>query len=472
MSDIDYLKIKIVSRALYRVWVLSLCLLITSFVGSGRLSADVSSQPNILFILADDLGWKDLGVYGNTVYKTPHLDRLAAEGMRFDKAYAAAHVCSPTRGSILTGLYPARTRITDWIPGHPRVGKLLPPDWTQYLPEDYDTIGEVLQSAGYRTAWLGKWHLNKRKPGGKGKKKSAKERISNTQQKHGFDVGQQDWNLNSEPREADPKGVYKLTRESIEFIKASRDQPWFVGLSHYAVHTPFRSQAATRDRYIKEHGLDRRAATYAAMVEIMDDSVGRIMAFLDSEGLRENTIVVFTSDNGGMDWVTDNTPLRGGKGTLYEGGTRVPLIVNWPGKIEAGSVTNALSISTDFFPTFAHLAGGSVGTYVGDGVNLEPVFFEGAPIERDALYWHYPHYHKGKPGGSVITGTYKLIEFFENGAIELYDLSRDPGEKENISSENPEIVRHMLGALHAWRADVGAQVMSKNPDFKGQKKAK
>jgi len=422
------------------------------------------SQPNILMILIDDMGWKDLGVYGSNVYKTPHIDQLANEGIRFTQAYAAAHICSPTRASILTGQYPARSRVTDWIPGHEKSNqKLLVPDWTKKIKTKDVTIGEMLQQAGYVTAWLGKWHL---RGGAKGFKYSD-HKTSQSQQLHGFDAGSQDWLLNSGQRPDDPKGVFALTDEAITFIEKAGDKPWFVSLSHYSVHSPTRFNPEVKSSYqelFKDTG-NEAYASYAAMVEPLDDSVGKIMAFLKRKNLDENTLVVLFSDNGGLQSKTNNAPLREGKGTLYEGGTRVPMIMRWLGKVPQGKVSDEITSSIDFYPTFAQVAKSNNIPNVVDGVGLLPHILNSEPLEREAIYWHYPHYHKGMPGSSIRKGNYKLIEFFESNTIELYNLKDDIGETHNLALLEPELAQKMLTQLKNWRKSVGAQMMTVNPAY-------
>jgi arylsulfatase A-like enzyme len=269
----------------------------------------------------------DLGCNGSDLYRTPNIDRLAAQGTRFTHAYSAGHVCSPTRASLLTGKYPARLHITDWIAGHDKpYAKLRVPEWTKKLPESDLSLAKVLKPQGYATAWIGKWHLG----GGA--------------QDHGFEAGAQHWNLNRKQDPKDPKGVYTLTAEAIDFISRHREQPFLVTLSHYAPHSPLRAEAGAAERYeaiIAEKKPRQTNAVYAGMVEALDKSVGRLLDWLEKNQLAENTFVIFTSDNGGQLGPTSNAPLRGGKGTHYEGGVRVPFVARWPGKIPAGATNDA-----------------------------------------------------------------------------------------------------------------------------------
>lgn len=413
-------------------------------------------KPNFLLILVDDLGYMDLECYGSDFYRTPNMDKLASQGLRFTQAYAACPVCSPTRASILTGKYPARLHLTDWIPGHKRKNtKLLVPDWQQALLESETTIGELLKNEGYRTAWFGKWHLR----GG-------------TCRDHGFDAGEQDWDLNRKKNEEDPKGVFELTDEAIEFMNKSGDKPFFIGLSHYSVHTPVHFNSDVKKEYEKrvKSGARQKDAGYAAMLEALDDSVGKLLKGLDDSGKADQTVVVFFSDNGGLIGPTNNEPLRAGKGTLYEGGTRVPMIVRLPNGKYAGETSDAVVCSIDLLPTFLEMAGGSTLPDNVDGVSLVAHILTGESVQRDALYWHYPHYHKGMPAGSIVKGDYKLIEYFEDGEVELYNLAEDPGEKKDLTKTRAGKVKELMKDLTDWRKSVDAQMMETNPDYSKKKK--
>jgi len=410
-----------------------------------------AEKPNVVFILADDMGYMDLACNGSDLHRTPNIDRLASQGTRFTSFRTAAHVCSPTRGSILTGKYPARTHLTDFLRGHPRpFAKLLVPDWKMGLvPAEDTTIGTVLKSQGYATAWLGKWHAG----GG------ARD--------FGFDAGHQDWKENTKGDPKDPKGVFTLNKEAFDFISANKDKPFFVALSHYSVHGPVRFEPGLRDEYQKtiEGKKPRQTnAGYAAMVEALDTSVGQVLEFLEKEKLADNTLVIFTSDNGGEANFTNNAPLRGRKGTLYEGGIRVPLIARWPGHIPSGTISSAKLCSIDFLPTFAGLAGAAVPENV-DGVDVTASFEGKSPPAREALYWHYPHYHAERPAGAIIKGDLKLIEWYETGDTMLFDLKSDPDETKDLASENPDKARELLADLKAWREKVGAQIMQENPAY-------
>lgn len=409
-----------------------------------------AEKPNIVFILADDMGYMDPGCYGSSLYRTPNIDRLAAQGTRFTQYRTAAHVCSPTRASLMTGKYPARLHLTDFLKGHPKSFAVLQvPDWTTALPESEVTLAEMLKPQGYATAWLGKWHL-----GG-------------DTRDHGFDAGDQDWKQNTKEDAKDPKGVFTLNAEAFDFISKNRGKPFFVALSHYAVHGPVRCEENLRKDYEKlvaERKPRQTHAGFAAMVEALDTSVGQVLDFLDREKLASDTLVIFCSDNGGESRFTDNHPLRGGKGTLYEGGVRVPLIARWPGRVPAGKTSDARLFSTDFLPTFAALAGAAKPDQV-DGLDVTSALEGKADGTRDTLYWHYPHYHNEKPSGSILKGDWKLIEWFETGKTELFNLASDPGEAKDVAADNPAKNAELLAALRAWRQEVGAQMMTPNPAY-------
>ena len=422
-------------------------------------------KPNFVFILMDDLGWMDLSCYGSRFYETPNIDRLATQGMKFTSAYAACPVCSPTRASILTGKYPARLHLTDWIPGYKRENfKLRTPEFKQELPLEEVTIAERLKSAGYVSASIGKWHLGKE---------------PYYPDKQGFDLNFGGTNL-GHPKDyfypfgidnitTGTEGEYltdRLTTEAEKFIEANKDRPFFLYLSHYAVHTPLAGKPEKVEKYKKKvkPGMDQNNPVYAAVIESVDESVGRIMAKLDDLKLADNTVVIFFSDNGGLLDVTSNAPLRLGKGHLYEGGTRDPLIVRWPGKVQAGSLCHTPMISTDFFPTMLEMAGlkGSVL----DGVSIMPLLTEKGKVERDTFYWHYPHYHRCTPGGAIRDGDWKLIEFFEDSHVELYNLKDDLSETTDLAVKMPEKAEELRKKLAVWRKSVNAAMPTPNPDYK------
>ena len=431
-------------------------------------------RPNIVFILIDDLGWADVGCFGSRYYETPNIDRLASQGMRFTNGYAACAVCSPTRASIMTGKYPARLHLTNWIPGEAAspADKMLVPAWRQFLPLEEVTIAAALRTAGYVSAAIGKWHL-----GGP----------AYFPEHHGFDLnvagcdaghpasyfwpyeGRQHTvpGLKSGGRE----GEYltdRLTDEAEKFIEHNKDKPFFLYFAHYAVHTPLQAKPAVLAKYqAKTPQGEQKNPTYAAMIESVDDSVGRILQKLNSLGLSEHTLVVFMSDNGGL-WpaATCNAPLRAGKGFPYEGGIREPLIVKWPGVTQAGSVCNISVCSIDFFPTLLEIAGVQSPAKV-DGQSFVPLLKQNGHIEREALYWHYPHYWAGRvpPYGAVRAGDWKLIEFYEDMRVELYNLKDDLGETRDLAKDNAEKTAQLRQMLHRWRQEVAAQMPTRNPNY-------
>jgi len=463
---------KINRRELFRHALQSTSRFIAALKGEKVVDAPVAKRsgrkPNFVFILTDDMGWKDLSCYGSSYYETPNIDRLARGGMKFTNAYAAAPVCSPTRASILTGKYPARLHLTDWIPGHTYPNaRLRVPDWCQYLPLQETTIAQVLKSAGYVTANIGKWHL--------GDEPYYPE-------KHGFDLNFGGTNQGFPPSYFCPyniptipackQGEYltdRLTDEALAFIERSRDRPFFLLLSHYALHTPLMAKKELVDKYTAKTSPDFRQNNpiYAAMTESVDTGVGKIMAKLDELGIAEDTVVIFTSDNGGLCKVTSQFPLRSGKGNLYEGGIRVPLIIRWPGNTQQGTTCDVPVASIDFYPTILRLADvEETQNIVTDGISLIRLLMGKGGFRRDALYWHYPHYHTegGTPSGAVRSGEYKLIEFFEDAHAELYNLRNDIGEQHDLSEEMPDLVARLKAMLAEWRESVSAQMPSPNRD--------
>lgn len=452
-----------------------------------------SEKPNVVFILADDLGWADLPVYGNKFNEAPNLDKLAAEGIRFTSAYAAAPVCSPTRASILSGQYPARVGIIDWIPGHwrPYEKVIVPKNRTQYLPSEILTIGEAMKSAGYATGYFGKWHL------GEGPKHHPL--------KQGFDeanVGQGYYNTKFHPpREQSSEKIIseRLTEFSIDFIERNKNKPFFLFLAHWDVHCLLDADQGLINKYLSKHKAEGYPsnAIYAAMIEHIDNSTGRIMQKLKSLGLDEKTIVIFYSDNGGCITenkypgiedelmpmivpskrdiykdsplsyvVTSNTPLRSQKGSVYEGGIREPLIVRWPGKVRAGTVSGTPVTSVDFFPTLVELAGGKLpAKQILDGKSMVPEWMgRDAPEER-AIFWHYPVYHHDVPAGAIRKGRWKLIENMESGTLSLYNLDIDISETTDLSKLYPEKTTELKNLLHNWQKEVKAEFPKPNPKF-------
>lgn len=468
--------------------------------GGGSMARKPARRPNMLFILVDDLGWKDLGCFGSSFYETPNIDRLCARGMKFTNAYAACPVCSPTRGSIMTGKYPARTNTTDYFgAAQPdrwrRNSKLLPAPYNERLEHDEVTLAEAFKAAGYPTFFAGKWHLG---PEGW------------FPEDQGFDVnkggvrgggpygGKKYFSpYGNERLEDGPEGEHlpdRLASETVNFMQQNRDTPFFAYLSFYSVHTPLMTRKDLQAKYeAKAEAEEAEAvwgeegerkvrqtqnhAVYAGMVEAMDQAVGKVLGALRDLGLEEETVIFFMSDNGGLSTSeghpTSNLPLRAGKGWLYEGGIREPMIVCWPGVTAPGSTCDEPVTSTDFYPTMLEIAGlpAKPAQHV-DGRSLVPLLKDGGALDRDAIYWHYPHYGNqgGSPGSAIREGDWKLIEWFEDGRLELYNLANDIGETEDLSGKHLERVKAMHAKLQAWRESVDARMPSPNPKYDPQKK--
>ncbi len=495
-------------------------------------------SPNVIIFLVDDLGWRDLACYGSTIYETPNVDALAGRGVRFTNAYAACSVCSPTRASLLTGKYPARLGLTDWLPGRKDYPfqRLLNVQTIQHLPLSEVTLAEALKQHGYATAHFGKWHL-------------GEEQFGPTAQ--GFDIQVPKWNkgwpkrgyhapfeLTGLPGKDDDYLTDRLTDEAISFIEHQKNSPFFLYLSHFAVHDPIQGRAdltrAYRQKMAKvEHSApayllednpdDGRTLTeddrylhanaeqhagfrllpnrtvkikqhqdnpeFASMVTAMDESLGRITDCLERMQISDNTIIVFFSDNGGMAaanfgrpnrkinpeavdraFSTSNLPLRGAKGWLYEGGIRVPLLVSWPGNTTGGSVCTEPVISTDLFPTILEIAGHAESTSPAcsiDGHSLVPAL-RNQPFTRGPIYWHFPHYSNHglqSPGGAIRLGQYKLLEYYENNSVQLFDLDSDIAEVHNLADALPRKTEELRARLHEWREEINAKMMLPNPNF-------
>ena len=451
-------------------------------------------KPNIVFLLADDLGQRDLGAYGSTFYETPNLDRLAREGARFTDAYAACPVCSPSRASILTGLWPQRTGITDYLGAAPpekwnRNTILLPAPYRDRLPLEAPTLAKALKAAGYATFFAGKWHLG---PEGWWPENQGFDFNLGGNDRGGPYGGKQYFSPYGNPRLRDgPDGEHlpdRLARETVRFIEANQDRPFFAYFAFYSVHTPLMAREDLRRKYEakrarlgleakwgREHERDVRLvqehAVYAGMVEALDLAVGKVLACLDELGLARNTLVIFTSDNGGLStsegWPTSNLPLRGGKGWLYEGGIREPLLIRWPAEVTSGMVIRTPVSSPDFFPTLLEAAGVKpTPGQVLDGLSLLPLLKGGTLPER-ALFWHYPHYGNqgGAPAAAIRRGDWKLIEWFEDRRVELFNLAEDPGEQTDRAADEPQRAAQLTAELRAWQQQVGARWPAPNPKF-------
>jgi arylsulfatase A-like enzyme len=422
------------------------------------LAANGAERPNIVLIFADDLGFNDLSCYGRKDQSTPHLDKLAAQGMRFTAAYCAQPICSPSRAGLLTGKHPARLHLTNFLPGRADAPsqKVLQPIIEGQLPLEEITLAEVLRDAGYATACIGKWHLGDKGFGPK---------------MQGFDfafAGQA--NTVPDAREGS-KGEYELTAEANRWLESVKDLPFFLYLAHNSPHIPF---SARREDSAKHQ--DAFNPEYASVIERLDECVGLLMRKIDDLGLAERTIVIFASDNGGLHVLeargnnppTHNTPFRAGKGYVYEGGLRDPLIIRWPGRIKPGVVENSPVVLTDLMPTLLAAARIDAARTVGplDGVNLLPLL-SGEKLAPRALYWHYPNYSNqgGRPAGAMREGDWKLVEQYEDGSVELFDLADDPGETRNRAASEMDRTTQMLAKFRAWRRQIGAQETRPNPEF-------
>jgi uncharacterized sulfatase len=424
-------------------------------------------KPNIVFLLIDDMGWPDVGCYGHKFHETPTIDRLCAQGMKFTDFYAATPVCSSTRSTIQSGQYSSRTGITDFIPGHWRpFERLVVPPIENELPRNLTTPGDMLRAAGYATGYFGKWHLGPENTNGPAQR--------------GYDVTArtlgpkfQAWR---ERREGGPKRIDLLTDQTIWFIEQNKDRPFFVTLSHHAVHIPLEATAEAIEKYTDKpkpaEGVNH--PIYAAMIEDLDRSIDRILSRLEELDLSDDTIIVFTSDNGGLrqiytrvgEIVSTNAPLRDEKGTLYEGGIRVPMIVRWPGVTEPGSVCDEPATTADLLPTFCQMASADLPDQPIDGASLVPLLADAnADLGRDAIYFHYPHYHHSRPAGAIRAGQWKLIEFFDGAPLELYDLKGDIGESVNLAPQMPDRAQRLQQALASWRERTGARMPTSNPKY-------
>lgn len=445
--------------------VVAAAVLIVLVAAMATTNGAEKSPPNIVFILIDDMGWPDVVCYGHEFHETPVIDQLCTDGMKFTDFYAATPVCSSTRSTIQSGQYSARTAITDFIPGHWRpFEKLIVPPIEHNLADGVKTPGNALKAAGYATGYFGKWHLGDERTHGP--------------HMHGYDVTAQtmpkEFNQGRGKKDAGPKRMDLLTDQTIWFIEQNKDRPFFVTLSHHAVHIRLEATPEAAAKYEKkekpDHGVNN--PMYAAMTENLDTSIGRILDKLDELKLADNTIVVFTSDNGGLrqiytkvgEIVSTNAPLRDEKGTIYEGGIRVPMIVRWPGVVEPGTVCHEPTTTADLLSTFCEMADADLPDQPIDGSSMVSLLKNPqSSLDREAIYFHYPHYHHSRPAGAIRVGDWKLIEFFDGAPLELYNLADDIGESKNLASELPEEAKKMQAMLADWRKDTGARMPTPNP---------
>ncbi|NND97850.1 MAG: sulfatase [Pirellulaceae bacterium] len=445
--------------------MIALALSITAASVSVVSAAD--ARPNVVLIMADDLGWMDLHCQGNDTLDTPAIDQLASEGMRFTDGYAASPVCTPTRAAMMTGLAPARLAITNHAPGNPDFvspkSKLRGAEWTTYLALEHTTIAERLKTAGYATGFIGKWHLSHR-PGKDGDEKREPKLRPEHQ---GFDSNVGGCNYGGPPSYFEPYripnisprrvGDYlpeRLADESIDFLQRNRQHPFFLCWWNYSVHYPIEAPEHLIEKYKNREGVPHPA--YAAMIEGMDTAIGRVLKTLDDLGLADNTLLIFTSDNGSL---FGNEPLRRNKGHLYEGGIRVPWIVRWPGKVAPASVCDTPVISTDIVPTILATVDLDADSESFDGENLTPLLTQTGDLKRDAIFFHYPNYafHKQNRLGSAIRrGNHKLIKWYDSDAVELYDLTQDLGEKTNLAQSKAALANSLQNDLDAWLKQTGA----------------
>lgn len=479
----------------YKSGTLLLSLFLAFFVHGQK---EAPKRPNILFILVDDLGYHDLGYTGSTFYETPNIDRLASEGMVFTNAYAASPICSPSRAGIMAGKHPARLNLTDYIPGNRHYGphkdqKLASHPFKLYLDNRETTIAEALREDGYSTFFAGKWHLG--------------ETRDYFPDKQGFDINIGGNNTGhpsggyfspyKNPQLPDgPDGEYltdRLTTETIQFMAKTKDSPFFAYLSFYTVHLPLQGkpekvkkyQERLKDMNYGPDGFSKEGNTYtklvqnmphyASMVESLDENIGRLLDALEKNGLTENTMVIFTSDNGGMatssqtgNIPTTNLPLRAGKGYLYEGGIKVPLIFRWPGNIVAESSSNKPVIGTDFYPTILDMAGiRRAHDHAVDGISLKPLLKKNSFKERP-IFWYYPHYSGGLggiPSAAIREGGYKLIRFFEDDHYELYNINGDTSEEYDLTTKLPKKANRLKQKLNNWLKDMAVQLPYENPVY-------
>ena len=449
-------------------------------------SAGAETRPNIVMVMVDDLGLYDIHCYGDEAVDTPNADKLAEEGMLFRKAYSGSTVCTPSRAAVISGQAPARLHLTNHISNQhfaPENPVLLNAPEVTALPPETVTFAEKLHEAGYACGFFGKWHLSRQKTDG-----SQRVVDERTQPDHqGFDnnVG---GNGNGGPTGGwfspyknpylpdGPEGEYlpeRLSREAVAYMEANKDRPFLICMWNYTVHSPLETTQELTEKYKARKKTRARVGNpvYAGMVEAVDGVLGRLLDKIDELGLRDNTLVIFTSDNGGFNYgVSDNPPLRGTKSWLYEGGLRIPLIVRWPGKVRPGSVSDELVSHLDYFPTFLEVAGIPVDEeLVLDGESMLPVLTGTGGFKRDALYFHYPNYAwhaKNRLGGAIIQGDFKLLNWYDDDSVELYNLKNDPSETRDLAAQNPELAERLKKKFKKWLKDVDANMPIPNREHK------
>lgn len=451
---------------------------------AGSLAAAAANGPNIIFVLADDLGYTDVGCYGSQFYETPNIDRLAKQGMRFTDGYTCGPNCQPTRAALMSGQYMPRTGVYT-VGGIDRFNwqsrPLRPVDNVTRLPLEKTTLAQSLKAAGYATGMFGKWHL-----GNDGDYHPGKRGFDEAIESSGVH-----FDFKTEPAVVYPKGQYLadfLTDRALDFIRRHKNEPFFLYLPHFGVHSPHQAKPELIARFkAKKPAGGHHSPAYAAMIYSVDESVGRLVALLDELKLADNTLVIFSSDNGGVggyeregikqaNGITDNAPLRGGKGMLYEGGIRVPYIFRWPGKIADGAVCDQPINSVDLYPTLLEIAAAKrPANYPLDGVSYARWLTEAgkAPSPRPPIYWHFPGYlgagadtWRTTPAGAIRVGDWKLLEFFEDQRVELYNLRNDLGERKNLASTNPTKAKELHEKLTAWRAELHAPMPTKNTEVR------
>jgi arylsulfatase A-like enzyme len=472
---------ELVMRVLQTWFIIIFTIPFCSFGASGFLADTTDDPPNVLYINVDDLGWKDLGFMGSSYYETPHLDNLASEGMVFMQAYASAANCAPSRACLMSGQNTPRHGIytvSNSDRGNPKTRKIIPAPNNEVLADSIYTLAEMFRDNGYSTGTFGKWHLGQ-DPKTQGFEINAGGSHHGNPGKGGYFSP---YNVNF--LEDGPDGEYltdRLTSEAIKFMKDHQEKPFFLYLPYYSVHTPIMGKEAWVRKFEHKPGvLGQDSPDYAAMIASVDENVGRLLRELETLGLQENTLVIFTSDNGGIRDISHQDPLRAGKGSYYEGGIRVPLVIRWPGKISPGSHNDTPVTNLDFYPTLKKVVGSSKGPAILDGHDLSPLF-AGNQLPDRSLFWHFPIYlqdynpredegqdplFRTRPGSVIRQGKWKLHEYFEDGTLELYNMEEDLGERNNLVKRHPQKVRELYQILQSWQKETKATIpRDPNPEY-------